>query len=160
MIYTAFLLGLITAGRGKLKLAEDYFSAAFKTDATMSDAAFSLCLLNVQAKRPLEALPWCQKAAEITPDEPKFSFSLALLLLDTGNKNGALATLSSLNKRVPRYAEAYLFRGELLENEHDWEGAAQVYRQLLALDGISEHYLAMARKRLDVLPEMAEKNYR
>ena len=71
-----FNMGLLKAEQNDLTAAERYLRAALKADPQMAQAAYNLCVM-LMKDRPDEAMDFCQKAAELRPDQPRYAFTLA-----------------------------------------------------------------------------------
>jgi tetratricopeptide (TPR) repeat protein len=69
-----FNLGLLKAEQNRVREAERELKEAFRLDPKMAQAAYKLCILAAK-ERPKEALSWCRKAAELHPQEPKYSYT-------------------------------------------------------------------------------------
>lgn len=61
----------------------------------------ALGLSLIRQQRVAEAMTWLEKAANAAPDEPRFSYVLAVALHDTGKKAEAIGTLKNALARHP-----------------------------------------------------------
>ena len=111
-----FNLGLLKAEQNDRKGAEKYLQVALKADPQMAQAAYNLCIITAK-DRLNEAVPWCRKAAELRPQEPKYAYTLAFYLQQQGDSRGAATVLESLISRVPAYGEAYLLLGDIYKDQ-------------------------------------------
>jgi tetratricopeptide (TPR) repeat protein/cytochrome c556 len=125
-----FNMGLLKADQGDRKGAERYLRRAWKADPKMGQAAYNLCDILSESK-PDEAVGWCRKAAEASPSNPKFAYSLALLELKKGDTEAAIGTLRKLIARNPDYPDAYVLLGEIYERQGRVNEARTVYQQAL-----------------------------
>jgi tetratricopeptide (TPR) repeat protein len=123
-------MGLLKAEQGDRKGAEKYLRQAWKDDPKMGQAAYNLCDILSESK-PDEAVGWCRKAAEASPSNPKFAYSLALLELKKGDTEAAIGTLRKLIARNPDYPDAYVMLGEIYERQGRVNEARTVYQQAL-----------------------------
>ena len=110
-----FNMGLLKAEQNDLKGAEKYLKAALKYDHQMAQAAYNLCVITAK-DRINEAIGYCKKAADLRPQEPRYSYTLAFYQQQTGDSVGAAKTLESLIEKQPGYADAYLLLGAIYRN--------------------------------------------
>jgi len=141
-------LGLVKAELGDLGAAEKNLSAAFKSDPQQANAAYNLCILTAK-DRPGEALDWCKKAAALRPLEPKYASLLAFYQQQGEDSSAAINTLETLISRVPAYPDAYLLLAEIHEKQGEKDKAVKVYKQALAVEGISPKAKEFINARLE-----------
>jgi len=102
-----FNLGLLKAEQNDLKQAENHLRAALKADPQMAQAAYNLCV--IMAKDRLdEAIGFCRKASALRPNEPRYAYTLAFYLNQSGNRDEALKTLTVIVEKYPTYRDAQL----------------------------------------------------
>ncbi len=143
-------LGLLMAEVGRPKEAEDALRAAFKADPNLAVAAYNLGVL-LGSERPNEALDWCQKAAQLRPDEPKYAYTVAFFLQQKGDITAAINTLKPLIDRGTSSADAYALLGQLYEQENNRQAAIAVYRQAVANQQLADQDRAAFAARLQML---------
>jgi tetratricopeptide (TPR) repeat protein len=107
-----FNLGLLKAEQKDMKGAEKYLKAALKADPQMVQAAYNLCVITSK-DRINEAVTWCRKASELRPQEPKYAYTLAFYLNQTGNRDEAVRTLKRLVETYPQYRDAEMLLREI-----------------------------------------------
>jgi tetratricopeptide (TPR) repeat protein len=100
-----FNLGLLLAEKGNRDQAEACLRTALKTNPRFAEAAYNLAVLMAGTK-PQETLALCRKAAELRPDQPRYAYTLAFYLQQSGDANGAVEVLRQLLQRHPDYADA------------------------------------------------------
>ena len=100
-------LAMLLAEMNKLGEAEQSFRAALKADPKSAQAAYNLGVL-LSKEHPVEAISWCQKAAALRPDEPKYGYTLAFFQKQAGKTNEAVQTLEKLIEPGPAHAEGGL----------------------------------------------------
>ena len=100
-----FNLGLLEAERNEAGKAEESLRAALKFDPQMAQAAYNLCVL-IAGNRPREAVGFCREANRLRPDDPKYAYTLAYYLYQTGEIQEALACLRALVDRYPDHRDA------------------------------------------------------
>jgi tetratricopeptide (TPR) repeat protein len=132
-----FNMGLLKAEQNNLKEAERYLKAALKADPQMAQAAYNLCVITSK-DRIIEAVTYCQKAADLRPQEPRYAYTLAFYQLQKGDEKGAVKTLQALIERQPAYGDAYLLLGETYKQQGKQEEAEKVYKKAQGTDGISD----------------------
>jgi tetratricopeptide (TPR) repeat protein len=131
-----FNLGLLLAEQKRGKEAERQLKEAFRLDPQLAAAAYNLCILTAR-DRPQEALSWCRKAADLTPREPKYAYTLAFYQKEQGDLTAAAATLKDLIVQHPGFANGYWLLAEIYGQQHDLDQAALVLRQALQEDSLS-----------------------
>jgi len=89
-------------------------------------------------------------AAQLAPNEPRWSYRLALVSSRLGDTDAALAALTRTNELAPQYAPAWCRRGLWLLDRGDDVGAEAAFQRALALEGGSlPASTGMARVHLD-----------
>jgi len=149
-----FNMGLLKAEENDLPAAEKYLRAAFKADPQLVQAAYNLSVI-LARDRPDEAVDFCKKAVEIRPDDPRYSYTLAFLLLKKGDLSGAATLLDSLLSKHPLYGDNYVLLGGIFEKQGKLEQAKNVYQSGLAVQGIPDHTRVLMNARLQALSSPA-----
>ncbi len=132
-----FNLGLLKIELQDIPGGENHLRAALKSDPTMAQAAYNLGVLLAEKDLP-EAITWCRKASELHPQNGKYAYTLAFYLHQNGRTNETVAVLKDLIDNQPTYLDAYLFLGEVYENQQNWKAAEELYRQGLSQQGLSQ----------------------
>ena len=117
--------------------AENVFRQVIKLDPSCAQAAYNLGVLTSRTK-PEQTLQWCEKAASIRPEEPKYAYSLAYFQMQQGKGTAAVETLKKLIQIHPQYVPAYLLLGKIHEASGDFTNAVLVYRQAAANTQLTE----------------------
>jgi tetratricopeptide (TPR) repeat protein len=73
-------MGLLKAELNDIEGAEKYLKAALKVDPQMAQAAYNLCII-ASTDRLGEAVTYCKIAADLRPQEPRYAYTLAFLLM-------------------------------------------------------------------------------
>jgi tetratricopeptide (TPR) repeat protein len=107
-----FNLGLLQAGKNELKAAETYLKKAFAADPRMAQAAYNLCIITA-TERIGEAVSWCRQASDLSPQEPKYAYTLAFYLNRQGDREAAVKTLQALLAKFPQYKDAERLLNEI-----------------------------------------------
>ena len=107
-----FNMGLVKAESKELKLAEKYLRQAIISDPRMAQAAYNLCIITAK-DRISEAVTWCRQAAELRPQEPRYSFILAFYLNQKGDRDEAVRTLKAIIEKYPGYKDAGMLLAEI-----------------------------------------------
>jgi tetratricopeptide (TPR) repeat protein len=100
-----FNMGLLRAEQNDMKGAEKYLKAALKADPQMGQAAYNLCVITAK-DRINEAISWCRKAAKLSPEEPRYAFTLAFYLNQRGDRDESVKMLKAIVKKYPDYKDA------------------------------------------------------
>jgi tetratricopeptide (TPR) repeat protein len=111
-----FNMGLLKAEQKDSKQAEKYLRKAFQADPRMAQAAYNLCIITAK-DRINEAVTWCGKAAELRPQEPNYSYTLAFYLNQKGDRDEAVRTLKALMEKYPGYNDAAVLLEEILRKK-------------------------------------------
>ena len=145
-----FNMGLLKAEQNDPKSAEQYLRAALKADPKMAQAAYNLCIL--KAKDSLdEALTYCQKAAELRPQDHKYAYTFAFYQQQKGDEKGAVKTLEGLIAKQPANPDAYLLLGSIYEKQGKKAEAGKVYGKALTNEGIPDAVKLQFKAKMDGL---------
>jgi tetratricopeptide (TPR) repeat protein len=145
-----FNMGLIKAEKDDYAGAEQYFLAALRSDPQMPQAAYNLCVI-LSKGRLNEALPYCQKAVEILPYEPRYAYTLAFYKNRQGDAAGATKILQDTIKQQPFYGDAYILLGEIYEKQGKASDARTLYLEGLTKNAIPSSYRQRFSERLKAL---------
>ncbi|MBP6941745.1 MAG: tetratricopeptide repeat protein [Syntrophorhabdaceae bacterium] len=145
-----FNMGLIKAEKDDYAGAEKYFLAALRSDPQMPQAAYNLCVI-LSKGRLHEALPYCQKAVEILPYEPRYAYTLAFYKNRQGDTAGATKILQDTIKQQPFYGDAYILLGEIYEKQGKVSDAKTLYLEGLTKNAIPSSYRQRFSERLKAL---------
>ena len=85
-------LGLLLAEKQRLPEAEAALRGALDTDPDNAAAAFNLSVI-VSRSRLNEAIGLCRRAVHAAPAEPRYAYTLAFYIAQTGDASGAAAVL-------------------------------------------------------------------
>ncbi len=147
-----FNLGLLLAERGRTEEAEKELRRGLGLDPRLAPAAYNLGLL-IMEKRPDEGLSYCRKAHELSPNDPKYSYTVAFYQAQKGDRKGAVKTLQNTVKQHPAYFDAVLLLGEIYEQDGKRESAKEVYRRALSTGELSQRDSNGLKVKLQSLEE-------
>jgi len=147
-----FNLGLLLAERGRTEEAEKELRAALQLDPRLAPAAYNLGMLIIK-ERPDEGLSYCRKAHELSPNNQKYSYTLAFYQSQKGDRKGAVMTLRDTVMHHPAYVDAVLLLGEIYEKDGKKESAKEVYRKVLSGGELSDRDSLLLRVKLQSLEE-------
>jgi tetratricopeptide (TPR) repeat protein len=145
-----FNMGLLKAEQNDLKEAENYLKAALKYDPQMAQAAYNLCAI-LAKDRINEAVAYCRKAADLSPQDPRYAYTLGFFQQQKGETGAAVSTLNALIIKQPGYFDAYLLLGEIYEKEGKKGDAGKIYNSALALERAPESFRNHIRGKLESL---------
>jgi tetratricopeptide (TPR) repeat protein len=143
-------LAMLQAEMNKLGEAEQSFRAALKADPKSAQAAYNLGVL-LSKDHPTEGISWCQKAAVLRPEEPKYAYTVAFFQQQQGKTNDAVQTLEKLIEQAPAHAEAYALLEQIYEEQNKTAAAASVCHRAAANDKLSEQQRYRFQTRLRAL---------
>ncbi|MCB9850872.1 MAG: ammonia-forming cytochrome c nitrite reductase subunit c552 [Phycisphaerales bacterium] len=143
-------LGLLLAEAGRLPEAEATLRTACAADPNSAVAAYNLGVLMVETQ-PDEALEWCQRAAALRTDDPRYAYTLAFYQQRMGRTDDARATLQDIISRHPSCAEAHALLGQSYEDAHDTPYAIQVYERAANEPSLAAPERAYFQAQVDTL---------
>ena len=143
-------LAMLLAEMNKLGEAEQAFRAVLKADPKSAQAAYNLGVM-LSKEHPVEAIAWCQKAAALRPDEPKYAYTFAFFQQQQGKTNEAVQTLEKLIGPAPAHAEAYALLAQMYEEQNKIAEAVSVCRRAVANEKLGEPQRARFQARVRVL---------
>jgi tetratricopeptide (TPR) repeat protein len=145
-----FNMGLLKAEENDPGGAETHLRAALKADPQMAQAAYNLCVI-LSGDHLDEAVGFCRQAAELSPREPRYAYTLAFFQQRKGDGPDAVKVLDDLIGRTPAYADAYLLLGGIYEQQGNETKAEEVYKRGLAADGVPEIQKLRIKTQLEAL---------
>jgi Flp pilus assembly protein TadD len=146
-----FNLGLLKAEQGDLPQAESLLRAALKVDPQMAPAAYNLGVILAKDRRE-EAIQWCRKAAQFGPGEPKYAYTLAFYLNESGKKSEAVLELQRVISQFSTYWDAYTLLGAIYEERKEFHKAKALYQQALTAAELPAEGRQFFQSRLAALP--------
>ncbi len=99
----------------------------------------------------MEAVPYCKRAADLRPQEPRYAYTLAFYQLQTGAEKDAVPTLEALIERHPAYADAYLLLGGTYEKQGKKAAAEKLYTKALGAADIPDSAKARIAAQLQAM---------
>ncbi len=145
-----FNLALVEAQENDLQEAEKHLRKALNEDPQMAEAAYNLCIL--LSKNHLdEGIGYCQKAAEIRPDQPRYAYTLAFYQQQKGDVAGAAEVLERLLGNYPLYGDAYLLLGGIYEKQGKRAEAVKTYNRGISAKDMPERYRIQMKIREEAL---------
>ena len=145
-----FNLGLLLAEKGRVPEAEKELHLALELDPKFAPAAYNLGLLVIK-DRPDEGFSYCRKASQLSPNNPKYSYTLAFYQAQRGDPKGAVETLRDTLKRHPGYVDATLLLGSIYEQQGRKGEAGETYRKALSSGQLSDQDSLRIRMKLQAL---------
>ncbi len=145
-----FNLGLLMVEKGNVEEAEKELRAALNLDPRIAPAAYNLGLL-IMKDRPEEGLSYCKMAHKLSPDEPKYGYTVAFFQTQMGDRKEAVMTLMDTLRRSPGHTDSALLLGEIYAQEGKTKNATEVYTKALSSGQISDRDSLRLRVRLKAL---------
>jgi tetratricopeptide (TPR) repeat protein len=121
-----FNLGLLLGEQGRLREAVDAHRAALEADPELAAAAYNLGVI-LATENVNEGLRWCRRAAEIRPEEPKYAYTVAFYLQQSGDISGAAVLLEQLIDTHPGFGDAWMMLGSFYEEQGRRDAARALY---------------------------------
>ncbi|GKT10989.1 lipopolysaccharide assembly protein LapB [Desulforhabdus sp. TSK] len=107
-----FNMGLLMAERNDPHKAEEHLKAALKYDPKMDQAAYNLCIL-LSRNRVQEAVQFCREATALRPDDPRYAYTLAFYLHQSGETAEAVKVLNTIGEMHPDFRDAQVLLQEI-----------------------------------------------
>jgi tetratricopeptide (TPR) repeat protein len=143
-------LGLLLGEMGRLPEAATAFRVVLKNDPNSPVAAYNLAVA-VGEEHPDQAVQLCRKARDLRPDEPKYGYSLAIYLRQSGDIDGAEEAARDVIRRSPAYVDAYLLLGDIYEKQGKADEAIELYREAVGNEALSQPQRRHFAARLQAL---------
>ncbi len=121
-----FNLGLLLGELGRLDEAAQAHRAAVEADPTLAPAAYNLCVILADGDVN-EAIRWCRRAAELRPEDPRYAYTLAFYLQQSGATEDAVTGLERLIVAHRGHADAWMLLGSLYERSGRLDDAQALY---------------------------------
>ncbi len=118
---------LLLAEMGRYDESEKAFRETLKHDPRSAVAAYNLAVLNAQSD-PKETLKWARKAAELAPDDQKYTYTAAYYAFTYGYTQEAIDRLSTLVDSRAAYPDAYVFLADIYLRQNQPDEAIRVYK--------------------------------
>ncbi len=128
-------LGLLLAELKRTGEAKTYLQTTLKHDPESAVAAYNLGILHAEEGQLREATGYLRKAYRLRSANPKYGYSLAFYLQQSGNTPAAVNTLERMAQLKVPYLDAYLFLGAIYLDQGRKSDAINLYKQAL---GVSE----------------------
>lgn len=122
-----FNLGLLLGEQDRLADAVTAHRAALEADPDLAAAAYNLGVILARDDVE-EGLRWCRRAAELQPEEPKYAYTVAFYLDQSGDREGAAAVLEALIGTHPGHGDAWAMLGSIYERLGRLHDARALYR--------------------------------
>lgn len=142
--------GLLLAQVQRFDEAKHHLNTALKSDTTLAPAAYNLAVISAQTNLN-EALQYSLQAYQIDPGNPKYGYTHAFYVFQSGNRNQAASILNNVIKSHPDYLDAYLFLGNIYEESGNMKAAIIVYEQAIMLENLPEDYRQNIQMRVNML---------
>ncbi|MGD8867021.1 MAG: tetratricopeptide repeat protein [Gemmatimonadales bacterium] len=143
-------LGLLLGEAGRDTQAEAAFHAVLAVDTASHEAAYNLCVL-LAADRLDEAIRWCRKAAELRPDEPRYSYTVAYYLRARGDTAEATARLRQLIADHRAFADAHILLADIYAEGGEPDMAESILAETLAGGFLSADDRARVEEQLEAV---------
>lgn len=124
-------LGLLLGELGRPGEAIPCLRQAWTADPHSATAAYNLGIL-LATERPAEALELFRQATRLEPENPKFIYTLAFYLRQSGQTNPAADLLQKAVDRQAAYPGIYSLLGAILEQRGQTNDALECYRRAAA----------------------------
>ena len=148
-------LGMLLGEMSRIEEAEAAFRAARRADPKSAEAAYNLAVI-VAGDRVEEAITLCREAVELRSGEPKFAYTLAFYLRESGRIEEAVQTLRRLLGEHPGSVDGYMLLGDIMERQRRFAEAIDVYREAADNEQLSAPVRALFTARIRELRTEAD----
>lgn len=135
-------LGFALLQLGRFPQAIEALNNAVAHDPQSGDGFYMLGQAYREAGEPQAALQAWGKAHALAPELEHLYLEYCLLLFNQGRSGEARALMETGVARFPANADFKFYLGNLLAESGDYAGAADVYREAVALNAQSPHLLS------------------
>lgn len=148
-----FNYGLLMAEMKQMDKAETALRNVMQVNKTNAAAAYNLAII-VSSKDPEEACNWSKLAMEANPDQPKYAYTYAFYLNQTGKTTTAIQVLANEMKVHPEYVSSAFLLGSIYEKAGNSAKAISVYEKAVSASGNN----AQAQQQLQQMINRLESN--
>ena len=141
-------LALLLGEQGRKPEAIEAYRKVFELDSTSAVAAYNLSVL-YSADDMGEAVRWAERAAALDPETPKYAFTHAFYLRESGDMDRARGVLEEMIAEHPAFADAYLLLGDIYVVQGREESAFALYRSARDVAGMPPAGLSAILARLE-----------
>ena len=118
-------LAMLLGEMGQYERAETAFRRVLELDPNAAQAAYNLGIL-VSERDPDQAIQWSARAAAFSPDVPRYVYTHAFFLAQSGQIQAAVRQLESLLKDHT-YTDAVVLLGRLYQQQGHRDKAVDLY---------------------------------
>ena len=144
--------GLLLAELQRFNESIFHLKHALEVDSTLSVAAYNLAVISAQTNI-YDAVKYSQLAFDITPDNPKYGYTYAYYLIQNGEIQKAIFVSEKIIESHPDFIDAYLFLGNIYENNNDIKAAIDIYERATRVANIPDQYKQNIQMRINVLSQ-------
>ena len=141
---------MLMAEMGRMEEAEQAMRKVAEINPGSAQAAYNLSVM-LAGKDPEESLKWSQKAAELDPADPKYAYSYAFYLHQSGAKDRAIRLLDINLNKFPEHLDSWLLLGSIYEADKLTDQAVKLYQRALKTEGLSEEDTQRLQQKLNSL---------
>ncbi len=144
--------GLLLAELQRFKESVTHLKHALEVDSTLSAAAYNLAVISAQTNIN-DAVKYSLMAFKITPENLKYGYTHAYYLIQNGETQKAISTTEKVLNSHPGYIDAYLFLGNIYENENNIQAAIDIYEKASKVESLPNQYIQNIQMRIDILKQ-------
>jgi len=143
-------LGLLLAELGRTDEARKALETVIKVNPKQAVAAYNLCVLAAPDDLNL-AVGYAKIAAESSPGEPKYAYTLAFYLNQSGKTDLAIQALEKCIRDFPEYLDPVYLLADIYIRQGNRAAASTLYGKALKNTGIPENEKARINQLLSRL---------
>ncbi|QZE14456.1 ammonia-forming cytochrome c nitrite reductase subunit c552 [Halosquirtibacter laminarini] len=126
---------LLLGEQGRTNEARKCYEKVLKANPESGVAAFNLAV--IYGQNDLEnAIKYSKIAFESGVQNPKYGYTYAFYLLQNGSKKSAIKVLKEVVKIDPNYLDAWVFLGQLYEQEKQYSNAIKACESALKIENL------------------------
>ncbi|MFA9390278.1 MAG: ammonia-forming cytochrome c nitrite reductase subunit c552 [Prolixibacteraceae bacterium] len=145
-----FNYGLLMAEVKNMDAADKALRKVLQVNNKNAAAAYNLAII-VSAKNPDEAIQFSKNAMEAAPDQPKYGYTYAFFLNQSGKTGEAQVVLTRLINLHPTYVSSAFLLANIYEKTGKKKQALAVYEKALKANANNEQVMLQLQQNLERL---------
>ncbi len=145
--------GLLLAQMQRYEEAVYHLKIAMEQDSIDGTAAYNLAVMSAQSADQDQALKYSLRAYRINPENPKYGYTYAYYLNESGQVLKAISVLNEVLGRHADYVDGYLFLASIYESNHNLQAAVNTYIEVSKIESLPVEYRQNILDRANVLKQ-------
>ncbi|QZT39020.1 tetratricopeptide repeat protein [Halosquirtibacter xylanolyticus] len=128
---------LLLGEQGRTNEAKSCYEKVLSANNESAVAAFNLAVIYGQ-KDLSKALKYSKQAFKHANNNPKYGYTYAFYLLQDGDRKVAISVLMQVVNVDPNYLDAWVFLGQMYEQEKNYTKAIEACQKALQVEGLPD----------------------